>query len=347
MDDSESKPTGEPPAAEARRRPTSLLGLLAILIAVGLSAGVWYDARQRVDTAREELVRRLQEIEKQNGDTGALARQSQDALRELQGKVAVIDGRLTEARDQQRSLEAMYQELSRNRDEWQLAEIEQILDTASQQLQLSGNVRAALLALQLADTRLARMDRPQLLPVRRALARDIERLKAVQTPDLPGLGLELDALVAAVDDLPLAYEERAATAPVPASAPPTDQGYLARLAADLWHELRGLVVLRRVDTPEPPLLPPTQAYFLRENLRLRLLNARMALLARDDAGYRADLLASRSWITRYFDVRSKRVSAALSQIEQLLSSSLATGTPSISGGLEALRSLKSQQGKGS
>lgn len=347
MDDSESKPTVGSPAAEARRRPSSLLGLLAILIAVGLSAGVWYDARQRVDTVRQELARRLQEIAKENRDTGALARQSQDAVRELQGRLAVIDGRLTEVRDQQRSLEAIYQELSRNRDEWQFAEIEQVLDTVSQQLQLSGDVRAALRGLQLADTRLARMDRPQFLPLRRALARDIDRLKAVQTPDLPGLGLQLDALVAAVDDLPLAYDERAATAPAPTSAPPTDQGYLARLAADLWHELRGLVVLRRVDAPEPPLLPPTQAYFLRENLRLRLLNARMALLARDDAGYRADLLASRSWITHYFDMRTRRVTAALSQIDQLLSASLATGTPSISGSLEALRNLKLQQGKGS
>ena len=348
METSETKQTGEATPATGVRRRSPLLALLAMLLAVGLSALVWYDARQRDDATREELARRLRDIEKENRDAGALARQSQDAVRELQGRLAVIDGRLSDARDQQRALEAMYQDLSRNRDEWQLAEIEQVLDIASQQLQLSGNVRAALLALQLADTRLARSDRPQFMPIRRALARDIEQLKAVQIPDLPGLSLKLDALVAAVDELPLAFEERAAGAAAQPGAPSsTDQGYLARLGAELWSELRGLVVLRRVDTPEPPLLPPTQAYFLRENLRLRLLNARMSLLARDEAGYRADLVASRDWIKRYFDVRTRRATEALAQIGQLLSSSLETEVPSISGSLDAVRNFKSRTGNGS
>jgi len=356
MDDSKSKQTGEappepaavdkPPAATPRRR-SSTLALLAILLAVALSAAVWYDARQRIDATREELARRLREVESENRDAGLLARQSQDAVRELQGKLAQIDGRLNEARDQQRSLEALFQELARSRDDTQLAQIEQVLDIAAQQLQLAGNVRAALLALQFADARLARADRPQFMPIRRALARDVERLKAVQAPDLPGLAATLDALVAAVGELPLAMEERTSGATVERSPAPTEQGYLARLGADLWSELRGLVVLRRIDSPGPPLLPPTQAYFLRENLRLRLLNARVSLLVRDEAGYRTDLSASRDWIKRYYDTRSARVSAALSQIEQLLATSLETEVPSIGDSLQAVRSLKSRRESGS
>src|SRR6185503_14909057 len=114
-------------------------------------------------------------------------------------------------------LESLYQELARNRDEWQLAEIEQVLAIAQQQLQLSGNVRAALLALQLAESRLSRADRPQFLPVRRALTRDIDRLKSLPTLDVPGLSLALDRLVASVDALPLAFEERVER-PAPAKA---------------------------------------------------------------------------------------------------------------------------------
>ncbi len=356
MDDSETKQTGEAPAepaavanapAAAPRRRPSLLALLAMLLAVGLSALVWYDARQRIDATREEMARRLRDIENENRDTGALAHQSQDAVRELQGKLAQIDGRLNEARDQQRSLEALFQDLARNRDDTQLADIEQVLDIASQQLELAGNVRAALLALQFADTRLARADRPQFMPIRRALARDIERLKAVQAPDLPGLAVRLDALIAAVDELPLALEERMPGTTAERSAAPAEQGTLARLGADLWKELRELVVLRRIDSPEPPLLPPTQTYFLRENLRLRLLNARVSLLVRDEAGYRSDLSASREWIKRYFDTRSTRVTAGLSQIEQLLSASLDTEVPSISESLQAVRGLKSRREAGS
>ena len=364
MDDSENKQKGEtpaeqkaeappepaaadkPPAAAPRRRP-SVLALLAILLAVGLSAAVWYDARQRIDATREEIARRLRDVENENRDAGVLARQSQDAVRELQGKLAQIDARLNEVRDQQRSLEALFQDLARNRDDRQLAEIEQVLDIASQQLQLSGNVRAALLALQFADARLARADRPQYMPIRRALARDVERLKAVQAPDLPGLAVRLDALIAAVDGLPLAMQERTPGATAERTPASSEQGTLGRLGADLWKELRELVVLRRIDSPEPPLLPPTQTYFLRENLRLRLLNARVSLLVRDEAGYRSDLSASRDWIKRYFDTRATRVSAALSQIEELLSVSLEAEVPSISDSLQAVRSLKSRRESGS
>ena len=111
--------------------------------------------------------------------------------------------------------------------------------------------------------------------------------------------------------------------------------------------MRKLVVLRKVDSPEPPLLPPSQSYFLRENLRLRLLNARLSLLMRDEAGYRRDLRTAQAWLRRYFDPRAKRVSEALAQLEQLASASLDSGVPSISESLEAVRSFKARNGRGS
>jgi len=326
-----------------KRTPRSALSwlvLLALLLAVVLSALVWYDARQRIAATQEEFARRLRDMERDSGAASALARQSQDAVRDLQASVAQLDARLSDAREKQRALDAMYQDLARNRDEWQLAEIEQILDIASQQLRLAGNVRGALLALQLADARLARADRPQFAPIRRALASDIERLKSVQTPDIPGLSAKLDALVGAVDGLPLAAEERAPPAGARPPPPAAEQGALARLGADLWSELRSLVVLRRVDTPEPPLLPPTQAYFLRENLRLRLLDARISLLAHDTAGYQSDLRAAQVWLKRYFDPRTKRVTEALAQIEQLRAVPLATQVPSISQSLDAVHAFR-------
>src|SRR3979409_172220 len=132
----------------------------------------------------------------------ATARQSQELLHEAQAKIGQLESRLIEWQSQQLALEALYQELSRNRDEWQLAEVEQGLPIASQQLQLAGNVRAALLALQLAEGRLARTDRPQFMPIRRALARDIERLKALPAIDFPGMSMRIDTLVASVDALP-------------------------------------------------------------------------------------------------------------------------------------------------
>ena len=205
----------ETPAEKTR---TPLLLLIAIALAAGLATLFWLDARNRIGSTQEELARRLRDIESDSREARSVARQSQEAVREAHVKVAQLEARLAESQSQSLALEALYQELSRNRDEWQLAEIEQVLAIASQQLQLAGNVRAALLALQLAEARLARTDRPQFQPVRRALARDIERLKALPVLDLAAMSARVDSLVAAVDALPLAFEEKSVAAREPSAA---------------------------------------------------------------------------------------------------------------------------------
>jgi uroporphyrin-III C-methyltransferase len=331
-----------PPAARRSRAP--LLLLIAIVLATGVAALFWLDARSRIGATQEELARRLRDIEHDAREARSIARLSQDAVREAQVKVAALEARLAESQSQQLALEALYQDLSRNRDEWQLAEIEQVLAIASQQLQLAGNVRAALLALQLAEARLAKTDRPQFVPVRRALARDIERLKALPVLDIAAMSARIDSLVAGVDSLPLAFEERAER-----PAPPKDPGKggwsWARLGTDIWSELKQLVIVRQVGSSEPPLLAPPQAYFLRENLRLRLLNARLSLLARDEAGYREDLRAAQAWIRRYFDARGKQAADALAQLAQLSSASISFEMPTISESLDAVRGFKSRRSR--
>ena len=334
----------ETPAAAPRSRAPLLL-LIAIALATGVAALFWLDARSRIGATQEELARRLRDIEHDAREARSIARLSQDAVREAQVKVAALEARLAESQSQQLALEALYQDLSRNRDEWQLAEIEQVLAIASQQLQLAGNVRAALLALQLAEARLAKTDRPQFVPVRRALARDIERLKALPVLDIAAMSARIDSLVAGVDSLPLAFEERAER-PAPAKEAAGKGGWSwARLGAEVWSELKQLVVVRQVGSSEPPLLAPPQAYFLRENLRLRLLNARLSLLARDEAGYREDLRAAQAWIRRYFDPRGKQTGDALAQLAQLSSASISFEMPTISESLDAVRGFKSRRSR--
>jgi uroporphyrin-3 C-methyltransferase len=338
-------PTEEvPPASSQARRPNRLLVLVlaAVVLTWALATVFWLDARQRINTTQEEAARRLRDIEADAREARSVARQSQEAVREAQAKVGQLEARLAESQSQQLALEALYQELSRNRDEWQLAEIEQVLAIASQQLQLAGNVRAALLALQLAESRLARADRPQFSPIRRALARDIERLKSLPTADFPAMSARLDMLVASIDSLPLAFDERAERAAAKKDAA-AENGFWHRLGTEVWNELRQLVIVRQVNAPEPPLLPPTQAYFVRENLRLRLLNARLSLLSRDEAGYREDLRTARAWIRRYFDPRSKLTGDALAQVQQLSSNAITFEVPTISESLDAIRGFKSRR----
>src|SRR3954469_22159634 len=333
-----------PAPASPQLSRLSVLALVAVLLAAALAALAWIDSRSRINSTQEEIARRLHEIENDSREARTLSRQAQEAVREAQVKVAGLEGRLAESQSQQLALEALYQDLSRNRDEWQLAEIEQVLTIASQQLQLARNVRAALLALQLAEARLARADRPQFTPIRRALARDIERLKAAPAIDFPALALRLDNVIASVDSLPLAFDERSEPQGAQKEAPPAaDRGFFARLGSEVWSELSQLVVVRRMGPAEPPLLPPSQAYFVRENLRLRLLNARASLLARDEAGYREDLRASSAWVQRYFDPRSKYTADAAAQLKQLAGVSISFEMPTISESLDAVRGYKSRR----
>jgi len=337
-------PPDLPPPSVPRTRQRVFAVALVVLAAI--VAALWLDTRGRIGATQEELARRLRDIETESRDGRALGRQAQEGMRDAQARIGALENRLVESQSQQVALEVLYQELARNRDEWQLAEIEQVLAIAQQQLQLSGNVRAGLLALQLAESRLSRADRPQFLPVRRALARDIERLKSLPVLDVPGLSLTIDRVVASVDALPLAFDERVerpASGKAGKPAPQPEEGFFARLGIEIWKELRQLVVVRKVESPEPPLVPPPQAYFLRENLKLRLLNARLALLTRDEAGYREDLRVAQGWIRRYFDARAKASQGALAQLKQLSSASVSFEPPSITDSLEAVRAFKSRR----
>ena len=148
------------------------LAVLALLL-----SAAWFNSQSEIRDLRKDVAQRLQTGESLNTETKVLVKSMQDGMKELQAKVNVLESKQVEAQSQQLALEQLYQDLSKNRDDWALAEIEQVLSTASQQLQLAGNVRGALIALQNADTRLSRADQPQFIVVRRAIAKDIDRLK--------------------------------------------------------------------------------------------------------------------------------------------------------------------------
>jgi uroporphyrin-3 C-methyltransferase len=336
------------PSGRSEREPRAgswrLPVILVLLAAIAVVCWQWYDTRSRIDAIRAELGQRLRTSDSTADESRMLAKQALDGAREAQGKLSILENRIADSQSQQVALESLYQELSRSRDEWALAEIEQMLTLASQQLQLTGNVHAALLALRTAEGRLARSDRPQFIGLRRVLNRDIERLKAAPSLDITGMALRLDQLIAGVDAIPLHFEERmnGGTAPAaPASAEPVWR----RILAEIWNEIKQLVRIRVLDEPDAALLSPEQSYFLRQNLQLRLLDARQALLARDPTRFRADLETARAWITRYYNTRAKNTAAALAGLKQLAASSIAVELPTIDASLAAVRNFKVSQEK--
>ncbi|MBR7782622.1 uroporphyrinogen-III C-methyltransferase [Undibacterium luofuense] len=336
-------------------------GVLAILLAAN-----WWTSQNQISSLREEVARRLQSSDLSGNETRVLAKSAQETVKEMQAKIILLEGKQTEAQSQQLALEQVYQDLSRNRDEWALAEIEQVLSTASQQLQLAGNVPGALIALQNADNRLAKSEKPQFIAIRRAIAKDIERLKSLPALDLPGIALRLDSVIAQVDHIPLWSAEK--TVPV-AAAPKAPLRVLPKsnsmksgkneqsvseeltfsaklqdgwqsFSTEMWAELKQLVRVRNVEHPDALLLAPEQAYFARENLKLRLLNARLALLSRNEGVFRNDIILAQDVLGKYFDSRAKQTQTVQTLLRQIQGSNLSIEMPNLSESLTAVRNYK-------
>lgn len=322
----------------ARRSLAVTVALLLAIAAAALAGWQWLDSRRSFSLFEREVAKRLGEIESLSRETRTLAAQSRETMSDVGARLGQLESRVFETQNQRMALESLYRDLSRNRDEWTLAEVEQILLVANQQLQLAGNVKAALIALETADARLARMDRPQLTAMRRLINRDIERLKAAPYVDVVGLALRLDNVMNQIDSLPLAMEERPARSD--SGAEPASDGFWKRLWREGKQDLHDLIRIQNVAQPEVPLLSPQQAFFLRENLKLRLLGARLSLLARDDASFKADLKACSEWLARYYDGGNENVAAAQSALKQLLQSNIGGQLPDISESLDAARDLK-------
>ncbi|MCX7171880.1 MAG: uroporphyrinogen-III C-methyltransferase [Proteobacteria bacterium] len=327
------------------RRPAALFAVLLLL----LLGWQWLDARSDLTELQQELTRRLAEGDAAIKESRTLTRQNQELLQTLTARIILLEAKQAEAQSQQLALESMYQELSRSRDERVLAEVEQTVTLAAQQLHLTGNVEAVLIALQGVDARLARSGQNRLLPLRKLINRDIERLRALPLADVPGIAVKLEGVISGVDALPLAFEQRIRVEPpararsnvVPkTAAASTETGFWQGLGRDLWTEFRQLIRIERIDQPEAVLLAPSQVFFLRENLKLRLIDARLALLQRDGRTYRDDLRQSRELLERYFDTREKAVSNSIATLKGLSGADLSLELPTLVETLASIRNFR-------
>ena len=324
-----------------------MLAALALVVALAVAgfAGLqWHQERGADDALRRELAQRLAGMEVRGRDAELRLDQAAAALKEAEIKLGVLEAKLAESQSQQIALETLYQELSRNRDDWAFAEIEQSILLASQQLQIAANVRAALIGLENAEARLQRMDLPRYGALRLALSRDIERLKGLPAVDVPGISARLDAALAAMDALPLAMEARVAPA-TGLQAPAAPLPAWERMWHEIRQELRQLIRVQRTDHRDTALLAPEQAYFLRENLKLRLSGARIALLSRDAKSYESNLRAALTALPRYFDKNDAAVKALIAELHGLQATRVQVDVPDLEATLEALRKLRPARAK--
>ena len=325
-------PTHRLPLVDARWW-YALAAVLAVLTGVSLTLA--WKTQQRVKAIEQEMVKRLEEGRLQSSEAQLLSKQSQDSALATAAKVALLEARVAEVAIQRSQLEDLMQSLSRSRDENVLVDIDAGIRVAMQQTAITGSAEPLVAMLKQADERLTRYDQPRLEGVRRAIARDLDRVKAVGLVDIPTLTIKLDEATRIVDELPLlanalprsvavkskpgAAAPPAASAPQSAASAPaapwwqTWDGRWAAVTERVWSEAKSLIRVTRIDHPEAMLLAPDNAFFVRENLKLRLLNARLALLSRQFETTQSDLQLAQATLDRYFD-RNARSTVLLSQL---------------------------------
>jgi len=343
--------------------PIAIFCIALCAVSIGASGLLW----QKISNIQEQLARQSADAGKQAAEARTIAKEAQELVRETAARVAVSEARLSEVSLQRSQLEELMQSLSHSRDENLVVDMESSLRLAQQQAQLAGSVEPLLAALKTADQRVSRSAQPRLVPLQRAITRDIARVKAATVSDTASLLTQLDELTRMADELPLAnavavmkgqaeaaevvpstttpFSKRTATLPASVSiASSAAAAFNANLAV-VWalrswnaflDEARHLVRVSRISQPEAALLSPEQSFFVRENLKLKLLNARLGLLARQLDSSRSDVAAAAMLMNRYFDTSVRRTQTATALLAQVQSQMKTVELPRIDDTLTAL-----------
>lgn len=335
-----------------------------------MAGGGWWYTQQRFLAAERESVQRAQAAEARAAKLEEQLRTVRDSQNQLLSRSSTLEAKIAQSASQQEQLTSLYDEIARARGEGALAEVEQSVTMASQHLELSGNVQAALLALQNAERRLGGTDQSQALGARRLILQDIERLKALPEIDMTRSATRLDEIINRIDSIPLMADANEivaskpsppAATPEPAAATPAGTGPAdpqgeqqpvwqrlyagivqvgARGLEAVREEFRSLVTIRRIDQPDSLLLSREQKQAARENLKLLLLNARLNLLNRHEDLFRQDLARSIDAMQRLFDGEQHDVKTAIATLQSLQAQPLTLDLPSLAESLGAVRAAR-------
>ncbi len=346
-----------PPSPDGKRRgggAAIALALLALLIGGAAAAGIYYlwteqqrESRAAAATATElqaELGALRSSLEtqfQQRIDT--LAAGATQADRSLAGRQEALEQAITDLRSR----------LGQDVRDWTAAEVEHLLRIANQRLQFAGDIGGAMAALRASDQRLAAMGDPGYMPVREAIATELQALENLGPDQRQTAAMRLTGLIRNVDDLPVAGDYRTtdrmpaeteATSTDAAERPPITD-FRAFLSA-LWSDIRGLVTIRRHDRDDTatPLLTPSERFFLHQNLRLKLETARLALLRGDGEVYRASLTEAGQWLGRFFVAEAPATRAAMEALGGLQVVTPQPSLPDISESLRRLRNIEAGRG---
>ncbi len=335
----------------------TIFTIAALAISMMASFYLW----RKLTNMQQHLARQSADATNLSVEARSLAKNAQEVAREASARSSLNETRLSEVALQRSQLDELMQSLSRSRDENLVVDVESALRLAQQQAQLTGSVEPLLAAMKTADQRLVRAAQPRLNGVRRALASDTDKIKAAAVTDIPSLLVKLDEIGRLVEDLPVVntvtavvrvQKNEQAEKTDDASKAISTKSATAKHSTDVkqasgweinlqefwqknWQavrtELVKLVRVSRIENPDAVLLSPEQTYFLRENLKLKVLNARLGLLGRQIQSAKTDLLSVADDVRKYSDPTAKQAQlllASLAQVQAQLSNATIPGLDS-------------------
>lgn len=356
-------------ARPVRRGGASLVSalIIVILLAAALGYALWQQRVQFVAAGREVASR----LDTLAADVAQARKDSREALALAQaqsGRLVELEESARETQSQYNALQLAWQNFNDSASDELLAnDVERLLTLGSQQLRLAGNVSNAIVALETAQSRLARADRPRFSSLQQAINGDLDRLRAVSAVDIPAQAARIERLTALIGKAPLLVPDSAAPGialagdirsapPAPAAVDPqadlpADAPWWRRWRAEaaswpgragsaLAHELGGLIAIQRVDEPAALLLSPEQAEQVRGALRQRLLTVQLAMLMRQSEVWRRELDHVGATLSKYFDNRSPDTVAAQNLARELARIDIAVRMPDVSDSLNAVAALR-------
>lgn len=352
-----------------KRKKSNYLAFFVLFVLVALASWSvlsWF--AKRMDRLESEVAKRFYASDLKDKQVESMIRQIQDQLRDTQNKAAVLDRKIQESAGLQAQLEHLYRTLSEDTSEILLSEAEAALSLAAQQLSLGGNRQATIGVLHQIEARLGISNDAALNPVRKALLRDIDQLKVSSASDYFSVASQIDAALSSVERMRM-LDSKFITADklsgplnsvIPSVPKPSAEKKSLNTIFDVygwmidvlssWKESMGevffrLFQIRRIDKPDEVFLLPEHAYFVKQNIFLSLLNARLSLLMQNNELFKKDLLRSISWINSYYDLSDQEVISVLDRLKQICSAFDAAQIPSLSDSLREVRLARSARGK--
>ncbi|HEZ0490324.1 TPA: uroporphyrinogen-III C-methyltransferase [Neisseria meningitidis] len=289
-----------------------------VLAALGLGASGFLFVQGQNVLKNQELAfnQKIDKAALGESENAALLKDNLNRQAAIQSELDRLDGNVKANGEQILEMQKSYRELTKGRADWLVDETDTILNLAAQQLVLTGNIQTAVGVLEHIDSRLSRFNQAELLPIKQAVSSDLAELKNRPYVDISGTALRLDRLETAVFGLPLILD-----GVLKPGVQVKNEAASASWWQNVWEKslgtLKGLVEIRRLENNDAMLISPEQAYFVRENLRLRLLDARTALMQRNSEVYQGDLNNAEAAVRQYFDAKSPATQSWLKELAEL------------------------------